>query len=162
MRTTEAQNPASLHILENDDGNERPHVTVSEANCEHWKMLRPEMWVLLGGKGLCCHSHQMCEGLGMVGLSDSRVERRSLLPVHWQYRGYMELPSYFCCHRLSFFIGIFLFKPYRCWLPVVHYPLFHQSKEVQVLTKTKIRMHWEMSQTRPFSRGLLLKFVPET
>lgn len=81
MRITEAQHPACLHIFENDDWNERPRITVSEATYEPLKMLCPEMWALLGGKGPCCHFHHMCESLDMLGLSDSRDKRRWLVLV---------------------------------------------------------------------------------
>lgn len=92
------------------------------------------------------------QDLGTLGLFDSRAERSSLLPVHWQYRRYMELASYFCCHWLSFTqMCTFLIKPHICWLTVMRYSLFHQSKEVQALTKTKMIMHLEVSQTRDLS-----------
>lgn len=64
--TTEVQHLACLHIMENDDWNERPHITASEATYEHLKMLCPKMWALLGGKGVCCSFHHPCESLNML------------------------------------------------------------------------------------------------
>lgn len=133
MITAEAQHLACLQILENDDWNERPHITASEATYEHLKMLCPKMWDLLGGKGLCCSFHHPCESLSMLGLTAGMKEGgSSLLPVHWQNKVYMEPASSFCCHWLSFTQRcIFLLKPYSCWLPVMNYLLFHQCKEEQ-------------------------------
>lgn len=158
MRTSEGQHSICLHTLENDDWKETTYQSLWDTYGQ-LQILCMETWAPLEVRG-CAVPFTSCGN--MLDLSDNRMKEggSSFLPVHWQYGGHMELALYFCCHWLSCTqMCMFLLKPHRSCLPVMHYPLFYQYSSNQ---NEKAKALRNVTNRRPFSIGHVQNFFPKT